>query len=196
VVVAREREEAEGDRRLVGYVVPRAGAQADEAELLNELRRLLQEQLPGYMVPAALMVLESLPLTANGKLDRKGLPVPEESVQTEYTPPEGLTEELLAQMWSTLLKRERVGRHDNFFELGGHSLLGMQLIARIANHFRVELPIQDIFARSTLRELALAIEAHKATTASHVRLLDQFRRLDEVRKTLAAAGQAMEEGEI
>jgi amino acid adenylation domain-containing protein len=162
VVVARE-EEGRG-QRLVGYVVAEGGAQADEAAVANdavlvdELRGRLQEQLPGYMVPSALMVLGSLPLTANGKLDRKALPAPEESAQAEYTAPEGLTEELLAKLWSGLLKRERVGRHDNFFELGGHSLLAMQLVSRIRESFSTQLPVREVFAHATLSAQARAVE--------------------------------------
>jgi acyl carrier protein len=196
VVVARE--EADGDTRLVGYVVAGAGVKANEAALVNELRSRLQEQLPGYMALSTLMVLESLPLTANGKVDRKALPAPDGGTNAyrQYEAPHGETEQALAPLWQEVLRVERVGRNDNFFELGGHSLLGMQLITRITHSFRVELPIRDIFARRTLRELALAIEARAAAAASRASLVDQFRRLGEARHVLSAAGQAMEEGEI
>jgi hypothetical protein len=139
-------------------VVAEAGAQVDEVALIQELRSRLQERLPGYMVPSALMVLESLPLTANGKLDRKALPAPEESADAEYAPPEGVTEELLAQLWCVLLKRERVGRHENFFELGGHSLLAMQLASRIRQAFSAELPVRQVFEHSTLSSQAGAVQ--------------------------------------
>jgi amino acid adenylation domain-containing protein len=192
VVVARE--EADGNKRLVGYVV---AEDPDEAALVNELRSRLQEQLPAYMVPSVLMVLESLPLTANGKVDRKGLPAPHaEEAHRPYEPPEGKIERVLAQLWQELLRVERVGRCNHFFDLGGHSLLATQLIARIRKSFRVELPIRDVFERSTLRELALAIEAREKAAAFSASMSDQLRRLDETRNALVAAGQAVEEGEI
>jgi acyl carrier protein len=149
------------------------------------------------MVPSVLMVLESLPLTANGKVDRKGLPAPHaEEAHRPYEPPEGKIERVLAQLWQELLRAERVGRCDHFFDLGGHSLLATQLIARIRKSFRVELPIRDVFERSTLRELALAIEAREKAAAFSASMSDQLRRLDETRNALVAAGQAVEEGEI
>jgi acyl carrier protein len=196
VVVAREQ--ADGDKRLVGYVVAEAGVQANEAALVNELRSRLQEQLPGYMTPSALMVLPSLPLTANGKLDRKVLPEPEGEAYAhrQYEAPQGEVERVLTQLWQELLRVERVGRRDNFFDLGGHSLLAIQLITRITNNFRVELPIRDIFERSTPRELALAIEARETAAASRANVSDRLRRLDETRKALATAGVAVEEGDI
>jgi acyl carrier protein len=164
VVVALDDDSR--SKRLVGYVVAEAGGQADEVALIQELRNRLQEQLPGYMVPSALMVLEALPLTANGKLDRKALPAPEVSVsQPEYVPPEGVTEELLAQLWCVLLKRERVGRHENFFELGGHSLLAMQLASRIRETFSTELAVRELFEQATLSSLARAIEQARGAGA-------------------------------
>jgi amino acid adenylation domain-containing protein len=157
VVVARDEER--GSKRLVGYVVAEAGAQAEEAALVNELRSRVQEELPGYMVPSAFVVLESLPLTANGKVDRKALPAPEALVsESEYVPPEGRTEELLAAQWRVLLKCERVGRHDNFFGLGGHSLLVTQLAARIRQEFEIEFAVATVFQYSSLKEMASCID--------------------------------------
>jgi acyl carrier protein len=143
-----------GDKQLVGYVVAKPGIQADEVALINALRNRLQEQLPAYMVPAALMLLSSLPLTANGKLDRQALPAPDALTQAGYAPPEGLTEELLAALWCVLLKRERVGRHDNFFELGGHSMLAVRLVAMIRHQFATELPLQALFEFPTIASLS------------------------------------------
>jgi amino acid adenylation domain-containing protein len=155
VVAVREDS---GDKRLVGYVVAEPGAQADEVALIQALRSRLQEHLPGYMVPSALMVLERLPLTSNGKLDRKALPAPDLSTLTEYAAPEGPTEELLAALWCSLLKRETVGRHDNFFELGGHSLLATQLVSRIRQTFSTELPLRQVFEHAILSSQARAVE--------------------------------------
>ncbi|MBM0108954.1 non-ribosomal peptide synthetase, partial [Steroidobacter sp. S1-65] len=118
VVIARE--DAPGEKRLVGYVTSR-GAQPPSVE---ELRAHLKAVLPEYMVPSAFVVLSSLPLTPNGKLDRRALPAPELDayVSREYEAPQGEVEEVLAGIWQELLHVERVGRQDNFFELGGHSL--------------------------------------------------------------------------
>jgi hypothetical protein len=110
------------------------------------------------MVPSALMVLESLPLTANGKVDRQALPAPEASALAEYAPPDGVTEELLCELWCVLLKCARVGRHDSFFELGGHSLLATQLVSRIREAFSTELPVRQVFEHATLSSQARAIE--------------------------------------
>jgi amino acid adenylation domain-containing protein len=163
VVVARD--EASGSKRLVGYVVPAASAQADGVALVNALRSRVQEQLPGYMVPSAFVVLETLPLTATGKVDRKALPPPDEAAQTEYAAPEGATEELLAQLWCAVLKRERVGRHDSFFDLGGHSLLATQLVSRIRESFSTELPVKEVFEHATLSSQAHAVERSRGAGA-------------------------------
>ena len=114
---------------------------------VESLRAYLQQHLPEYMVPSALVVLEKLPLTANGKMDRKsaaGCRSPE-APDAEYGPPEGETEELLAEIWQVLLRVKRVGREDNFFELGGHSLLATQLVSRIRETFSNELPLRQVF---------------------------------------------------
>jgi amino acid adenylation domain-containing protein len=155
VVVALEEA---GDKQLVGYVVSEAGAQVGEAHLVKELRTRLQERLPLYMVPSALVVLESLPLTANGKVDRKALPAPGASVEAEYSPPEGMTEELLAQLWCVLLKRERVGRYEDFFALGGHSLLATQLVARIQQEFEIKIAVTAVFQYPILKDLASCVD--------------------------------------
>jgi len=108
------------------------------------------------MVPAAYVRLESLPLTANGKLDRNRLPLPTGDAYGVhgYEEPEGEMETVLAAIWAEVLTVERVGRHDNFFELGGHSLLAVRVIARLRQTFNVELTIADLFARPVLASLA------------------------------------------
>ncbi|ATQ77349.1 non-ribosomal peptide synthetase [Massilia violaceinigra] len=150
-VVVLAREDSPGDQRLVAYVVGAADPQA--------LRAALARELPDYMVPAACVVLDALPLSANGKLDRKALPAPEGAAfaQRAYAAPKGETEAALARIWVDLLRLERVGRHDHFFELGGHSLLVMQLIARIRQTWDVDVPLMDVFANPTLCALASVI---------------------------------------
>ncbi|MCD9260699.1 non-ribosomal peptide synthetase, partial [Bradyrhizobium japonicum SEMIA 5079] len=117
VVVARE--DGGGEQRLVAYVV---AAGAEESDLAGGLRAHVSAGLPDYMVPSAFVRLAALPLTLNGKLDRKALPAPgdEAYARRTYAPPQGEMETVLAQIWAELLGLERVGRHDNFFELGGH----------------------------------------------------------------------------
>jgi amino acid adenylation domain-containing protein len=150
VVVARE--DRPGDQRLVAYWL--GGAVGPEA-----LRRHASERLPEYMVPAAYVRLETLPLTPTGKLDRRALPSPEAEAYARrgYEAPAGETEQALAAIWSEVLGVERVGRHDDFFALGGHSLLAVQAISRIRQALGVELELGAVFARPVLRELAEAL---------------------------------------
>ncbi|MBW4594951.1 MAG: amino acid adenylation domain-containing protein [Brasilonema angustatum HA4187-MV1] len=145
------REDTTGDKRLVGYVVP----YSEEIPATHELRQFLTNKLPLYMVPQVFVMLSSLPLTPNRKVDRRALPAPDlHSEQIDnYVAPRTPTEEMLAQIWAQVLKIEFVGIHDNFFELGGHSLLATQLVSRIRNIFKVELPLRSIFAAATVAAL-------------------------------------------
>jgi amino acid adenylation domain-containing protein len=151
VVVVEEGE----SKRLLGYVVVETGGQIEA----NELRQRLRQSLPDYMIPAAFVVLDKLPLTANGKVDRRALPAPDEALRTgDYIEPRTATEEMLADVWTEVLNVERVGAHDNFFDLGGHSLLGTQLASRIRDVFGVEMPLRTLFESSRLDALAVRIE--------------------------------------
>jgi amino acid adenylation domain-containing protein len=153
-VIARETEG--GDRRLVAYWVPAdAAARAESAELRAHLKALL----PEYMVPAAFVRLDRLPLTANGKLDRRALPEPE-AAATESRPaaPRTPTEEILAQIWAEVLRTESVGVDDDFFALGGHSLLATRLLARVQNGLGVVLPLRALFEGPTVAALAARAE--------------------------------------
>ncbi|HEX8694954.1 MAG TPA: amino acid adenylation domain-containing protein, partial [Longimicrobium sp.] len=144
------REEG-GDRRLVAYVVGEARADA--------LRAHLRQSLPEYMVPAAFVSLDALPLTPNGKLDRKALPAPAYTAEADrYVAPRTRVEELLAGIWTEVLRLERVGVHDSFFELGGHSLLVMRLLAHVRAAFDVEISIRFVFSMPTLEAMAEEIE--------------------------------------
>jgi amino acid adenylation domain-containing protein len=161
VVIARE--DIPGDKRLVAYYTATETSEREAAELgAEQLRAHLSSQLPEYMVPAAYVRLKSMPLTPNGKLDRKALPAPEGDAYSthEYEEPQGKIESTLAAIWSDVLKLDRVGRHNNFFELGGHSLLAMQLAARIRRALEVELPVRSMFEAPTIA--GLAMEVHKA----------------------------------
>ncbi|MDX8130471.1 amino acid adenylation domain-containing protein, partial [Methylomonas sp. OY6] len=127
VVVAREDQP--GDKRLVAYVVPQAEATEAEQAIVERLKVTLRQHLPDYMVPSAFVVLEAMPLSANGKLDRKQLPAPDlsEQLKKTYVAPRTNTERVLAEIWQEVLGVEQVGIEDDFFELGGHSLLATQL---------------------------------------------------------------------
>ncbi|MBP5971596.1 amino acid adenylation domain-containing protein [Brasilonema sp. CT11] len=149
------REDNKSDKRLVAYVV----AHQQCTPTISELRQFLKAKLPDYMMPQAFVILESLPLTPNGKVDRRALPTPDlhSEQKDKYVAPRTPIEEMLAQIWTQVLKLEQVGVHDNFFELGGHSLLATQLLSRICNIFKVELPLRELFAKATIAELARSI---------------------------------------
>jgi amino acid adenylation domain-containing protein len=164
-VIAREtaRETGAGERRLAAYAVPADPAAPPSAAAL---RAFLKERLPVYMVPADIALLDALPLTRTGKVDRKALLALEGGVLRDgdvrdgggYAPPATATEELLAEIWQQLLGVERAGIYDDFFDLGGHSLLVPQLIARISETFLVELPLRVLFEAPTIAQMANAIE--------------------------------------
>jgi arthrofactin-type cyclic lipopeptide synthetase C len=115
------------------------------------------------MVPAAFVKLAALPLTANGKVDRKALPAPDLAAlfTREYAAPEGEVETALAQIWADVLQVERVGRQDHFFELGGHSLLAMRMVSQVRQRLGVELALNDLFANA---ELAAVVSAQRGRT--------------------------------
>jgi nonribosomal peptide synthetase DhbF len=154
------RPGAESEKYLVAYYV--AGEdQNNEGTVGSEaLRRYLAERLPEYMVPSAYVMLEKIPLTANGKVDRKALPVPGMGAYAakSYEPPQGEVETKLAQLWAEVLQLEQVGRHDNFFERGGHSLLVVRFMMRVRQELGVEMAIEEMFARPVLADLARHLE--------------------------------------
>jgi amino acid adenylation domain-containing protein/non-ribosomal peptide synthase protein (TIGR01720 family) len=153
--VVLAREDVPGDKRLVAYVVL-AGA----APALSELRAFVRERLPDYMVPSAVVILPALPLTENGKVDRRALPAPEAAAlpEREYVEPRGPLEEAVAAIFAEVLHAPRVGARDGFFELGGHSLLAAQAMARVRQTLAVDLPLRSIFEAPTPAELAARIE--------------------------------------
>ncbi|MEM5324978.1 phosphopantetheine-binding protein, partial [Pseudomonas aeruginosa] len=146
-----------GGTQLVGYVVADS---AEDAERLREsLRESLKRHLPDYMVPAHLMLLERMPLTVNGKLDRQALPQPDASLsQQAYRAPGSELEQRIAAIWSEILGVERVGLDDNFFELGGHSLLRLMLKERIGDTCQATLSISQLMTHASVAEQAACIE--------------------------------------
>ncbi|UUQ64831.1 amino acid adenylation domain-containing protein [Pseudomonas fuscovaginae UPB0736] len=152
VVIAREDEGQPDSKRLVAYL-------CGEPAPAEQLRKALLKHLPEYMIPSAFVHLESLPLSSNGKLDRKALPAPDLDavISRRYVAPEGEIEIALANLWQDLLQLEQVGRHDHFFELGGHSLLAVRLISQIRQQLGVELSLAELFAQPELADLARVI---------------------------------------
>ncbi|HEY0603205.1 MAG TPA: amino acid adenylation domain-containing protein, partial [Herpetosiphonaceae bacterium] len=161
-----------GDMRLVAYVVenlePRTENQEDLTDpgsrfsvLGSPLREFLAQRLPKYMLPSGFVLLDALPLTPSGKLDRLALPAPASqspALEATFAEPHSDTERTLAAIWQAVLHIERPGRHDDFFELGGHSLLVMQVVSRIREAFGVDLSLRSLFETPTIAGLALTIE--------------------------------------
>ncbi|OJT21385.1 hypothetical protein BO221_26550 [Archangium sp. Cb G35] len=153
VVVARE--DVPGDKRLVGYVVPQSGHTLD----VSAVRTLLQQRLPEYMVPWTLVVLPALPLSPNGKVERKALPAPRGNAERKASrPPQGPVEQTLARIWSEVLRVETVGAEDDFFALGGHSLLGLRVVS-LARREGLEMEVRQLFQHPTLAALAATLSA-------------------------------------
>ncbi len=147
------REDNLGDKRLVAYVVP----QPEINLTINEIRQFLRAKLPDYMVPTAFVLLDAFPLTPNGKIDRRALPVPDLQSQGEYIAPRNPIEEKMAQIWGEVLKLKRVSIEDNFFELGGHSLLATQVISRLQETFEIVVPLRYLFESPTIAQLSAVI---------------------------------------
>jgi acyl carrier protein len=164
-------EDASGDHRLVAYVVPASVPVSSE-----DLRQWLKARLPDYMVPSAFVALKSLPLNANGKVDRSALPAPEKSAaERAYLPPRTASEQTVADTWKEVIRLERVGAEDNFFDLGGHSLLLTQVVSRLRKVFKRDLPIRWFFEVPTVSGLAGRIDA--AEREDLTRMLDELEPL-------------------
>jgi acyl carrier protein len=156
--IATTREDASGSRRLVAFAVPKV-----PGDPLADLRSFLSGRLPAYMVPSDLGVLDALPVTPAGKLDRRALDAVEISRDADagYVAPRNPVEETLAAIWAELLGVDRIGVEDDFFTLGGHSLLATQLVSRIRRQLGVDLPLHRLFELRTLSDLAREVLAKK-----------------------------------
>ncbi|HLL47758.1 MAG TPA: amino acid adenylation domain-containing protein, partial [Longimicrobiaceae bacterium] len=162
--VAVVREDAPGDRRIVAYLVPRAGTQA--AAPVAELRAWLGERLPAYMVPSAVVVLDALPLTGSGKVDRRSLPAPEgAAAPEEYVTPRSGLEERVAAVFAEVLGIPRVGVHDDFFDAGGHSLLATRAAGRLQRELGVKVPVGVLFEHTTVAGISAWLEAERGEQA-------------------------------
>ena len=141
----------------------------DPSKVVPQLRTFLKQKLPDYMVPSAFVLMDTLPLTPSGKVDRRALPAPNRArpdLTEAFVAPCTLVEEQLAEIWAAVLGIEPVGIHDNFFELGGHSLLTAQMLSQVQKTFQVELPLLSLFKAPTVAELAKAIDAHQPDSAA------------------------------
>ncbi|MGF9646225.1 amino acid adenylation domain-containing protein [Paenibacillus sp. MABNS29] len=153
--VVLARQDGEGEKALVAYFV------ADRTLTVSEMRTSLAQGMPGYMIPSYFVQLERMPLTTNGKVDRKALPEPQGGIQTgvEYVAPRNRTESQLVKIWEEVLGYSGIGVLDNFFDLGGHSLRATTLVSKVHQELNVELPLRDVFRYSTIEEMALAISS-------------------------------------
>lgn len=156
-VVVTVREDSTYEKYLVAYIVPNQ----EPFDLINEIRLYLKAKLPDYMIPSAFMLLKSMPLTPNGKIDRYALPVEgiyEKALGKNFVAPRNSTEKVLASIWTEVLRIEQVGVYDNFFEIGGHSLLLIQLIYQIHKTFSVDLPIHYLYESPTIASISQIID--------------------------------------
>ena len=152
------REDHPGHKRLIAYLIPEKGTSPD----VKALRSLMQARLPDFMLPSAFLTLDVFPLTLNGKLDRRALPVPEDfqqQVEAEYEEPRTETERIIASIWKDILHTKQVGIHDNFFELGGDSLLVTQVHIKLVETFQQDISLVEIFQYPTVYALARRIHA-------------------------------------
>jgi amino acid adenylation domain-containing protein len=151
------REDVAGEKQLVAYVVPKQ----ENSPSSSELRTYLKTKVPDWMVPSAILLIEQMPMTTNGKVDRKALPAPAAAMLPEkhFVAPHTFVQELLAGIWIQVLKLEKVGIHDNFFESGGHSLNATQVVSRARNIFHVDLHVHDLFTSPTIAGLTGIVTA-------------------------------------
>jgi len=157
--VVLAREETPGERRLVAYVV----TEKESSVAIEDLRRFLKQKLPEYMMPAALLTLESMPLMPNGKIDRKALPASaptRREVEKTFVAPRDALEAELIGLWEEVLNVRPIGVTDNFFELGGHSLTAVRLFGLIENRLGKRLPLAAVFQGATIEHLATIFRAH------------------------------------
>ena len=173
------REDVIGDQRIVAYVVMIGGEESPSATL----RRFLQERLPDYMMPSAFVVMDALPLSPNGKVDRNLLPMPGLSLgsrEETYVEPRTALERILATVWSETIGVERVGVHDNFFELGGHSLLATQVLARVQEDFQVDLPLRIMFEGMTVEQMAQAVLENEGVPGQSEKIAQALLKIDSM----------------
>ena len=171
--VVLAREDIPDEKRLVAYMVFKEGASLSN----EELRAFLKQNLPDYMVPAAFVSLEKMPLTSSGKLDRKALPAPEYKATHAFVAPRDELEQTLCQIFQDVLHLEKIGIMDNFFELGGNSLLATQITAHIRRDLKLEIPLRTLFEKMTVAEFSEEVKKAQKTTLTAITVANRNDRL-------------------
>jgi acyl carrier protein len=177
VVIARA--DADDDRRLVAYIVARDGEKPGQLELRSFLRTRLLEQ----MVPSAFVLLDEMPLTPNGKINRRALPAPDVSrpeIEQRYVAPRNNIEAALVELWQEVLDINQIGVSDNFFDLGGHSLKATSLLSKVRRIFRTELPLSVVFQATTVESLACALVEHEAKPGQTAKIAHVLQRIKSI----------------
>ncbi|AWX22347.1 hypothetical protein CXF51_13695 [Bacillus subtilis subsp. subtilis] len=191
VVIAREDEN--GAKVLCAYLV------ASRPYHVSEMKEKLSDQLPNYMIPSYFIQLEKMPLTSNGKIDRKALPVPEAELQTgkEYAAPRTPIEAKLAEIWQEVLDLAQVGVKDNFFDIGGHSLRATNLVAKIYKEMNVDVSLREVFSCPTIEQLAKIIQNSEHESYAYISTVEQreFYPVSSAQKRMYILNQ-LEGGEI
>jgi acyl-CoA synthetase (AMP-forming)/AMP-acid ligase II/acyl carrier protein len=149
------RDDRPGDKRLVAYIIPASGTILE----VDKLRSFLREKIPAHLIPSAFVMIDTFPLTVNGKIDWKALPAPDQGTlgDRELVAPRNTAEQILCQIWMSVLGRDRLSVEDNFFDIGGNSLLAIQVMARIRKEFEIVVPVTKIFEYPSLSDLALQV---------------------------------------
>jgi surfactin family lipopeptide synthetase C len=167
------------DKRLVAYIVWKQG----ESPQAGELRNFIKGHLPEYMLPSAFVEMDALPLSPNGKVDRKLLPAPDGArpeLEQAFVAPRNEVEQTLANIWAEVLRLEQIGINDNFFDLGGHSLLATQVMSRVEVAFNIELPLRAVFENPTVAGLGMTIVQAQAEVAGEAELLRALEELEHL----------------
>ncbi|MEJ8545836.1 amino acid adenylation domain-containing protein [Brevibacillus borstelensis] len=176
--VAMVREDDPGHKRLVAYVIPAE----NETIQVGEIRTYMQQRVPDYMIPSAFVVMQAFPLNSNEKIDRKALPAPSGEFQREkaYAAPRTELERTLAEIWQEVLQLPTVGVYDNFFELGGHSLLATQVVSRIRNILKVDIPLSAVFKFPVLKSLSEYLQAETGQSDKYAEVLPLTSREQDI----------------
>jgi amino acid adenylation domain-containing protein len=193
-VVVMSRQNESGEARLVAYFTSPNQTASQLWPRASQLRSWLKQRVPDYMIPSAFVLLDTMPLTRNGKVDRPALPEPGQSrpeLDTPFVAARTLIEEDLAKIWAEVLSLDQLGVHDNFFDLGGHSLAATRVISQVIKRFQAEVPLQALLSAPTVAEMAAMIVEHQARRLdreSSIRMLAEVEQLtdEEARKLLAS----------
>jgi len=191
--VVTAQEEKPGEKRLVAYIV----AAGNAALSVSEVRRFVEQKLPPLMVPSRFVVLDALPLTPTGKVNRRALPnlgTSRPELDIPFVAPRTPVETELAQIWAKVLSVEQVGIHDRFFDLGGHSLNATQVVSQVTKQFQIEVPLQSLFESPTVAEMAAVITEHQSRKIAKPeleRILVELESISEEKASQILAGAAV-----